>query len=137
MNTDRKTQCRKMIGKSYLYMGTEHEIQEVTPIEGDLFAVRTDKRTIKVSWGEIRSDFIPVTSRALEVRRQQVFAGLQVESNQMTALAATLLKKIEKTEKDPAFIDRARAINDQAKTLIDLKRLQLDILKTAIDVRDR
>lgn len=121
----------KMIGKTYLYGSENHTIKQIRRFEDDLYDVQTDKRTIRVSKSDIRKDFLPVhTPKEQTLILRQT---LHIENRTVGDLAAILMKNIEKVNSvgGEKHIDQAKAINEQAKVLIDLKRLQLDIIKTA------
>lgn len=47
----------------------------------------------------------------------------------MTALADVLLDNIEKCKNNPAFIEQARAINENARTLIEMQKVKLDMIR--------
>jgi hypothetical protein len=47
----------------------------------------------------------------------------------MGSLADTLLDTIERVRTDKTYIDQAQSINETAKTLIDLKRAQIELIR--------
>lgn len=121
----------KMIGRTYLYGGENYVIKDVTHVEDDLFDVRTDKRSLRLSAGELKKDFLPVHVPA---KRGNALAKLLENDSDMVNLSKVLSDSIKKLEKDATFIPQAQAINETAGKLIDLKKLQLDVIKTSRDL---
>ena len=117
-----------MIGGTYLYNGEQHTIQAIERFEDDLYNVITNKRSLRVSAGELRKDFKPVyvpkgkNGQALVLRVEE-------ELKPVESLSKVLLRNIEKIEKHAGYIPQANAINNQAKTLISIAKLKLDIVK--------
>jgi hypothetical protein len=124
---------KKMIGKTFLYMGTEYVVKEIATIEPDLYRIVTDKRIIRLTWAELQKDFMPVMTAKEKTTGVILYRGLQFETTQLRDLAAVLMENIKKVQADAKFIDQARSINQTAKTLIDLKRTQIEMVKLVKD----
>lgn len=123
------TQFNKMIGKTYLYMGKEVLIKDIKPIGNDLLQVVTPERAINVTIGELRREFLPIDREVEKKDGFMLYRGVQLESKEMSSLADVLMGTIKKVQEDKTYIDQAQTINDTAKTLIDLKRAQIELIR--------
>jgi len=119
-----------MVGKSYLYRGNEHKIRSVE-LNGDgRYVVKTDRTEIKLSAKEIRKEMLPIERGETAL----VLDKYTIESRvQMGSLSDVLMREIEKLQTDPKRIDQARAISETARTLIELKKTEIEMLKLAKD----
>jgi hypothetical protein len=63
-------------------------------------------------------------------------AGMQLDSSVIgqnaKALGDLIMENIAKVKKDPAYIPQANAINDQLKSLIELGKTQVEMVKTQL-----
>jgi hypothetical protein len=124
-----------MVGRTFLYSGTEYSVMKITHVEDDLYDVQTDKRTIRLSDGELRKEFLPVHVPTKKGTNGQALVKYLPDGKDMVDLSAVLNENIKKLQTDATFIDQARAINESAKTIIELKKLQLDVIRTARDLQ--
>ncbi len=126
----------QMIGKSFMYKTLTYAIQDIECVEDDLYAVTTDKRTIRVTSAELRNDLLPINemTKGKNGKHVQSMINALPEEKVFTDLVQTLQDNIKKIQNDPKYIPQASAINDQAKSIIDAKKLQLDVVKTARDL---
>lgn len=120
---------KKMIGKSYLYMGKEVEVKEVAPIGNDMLRVVTSDRAINVTHTELRKEFLPIDKELEKKAGVMLYRGVQLESKEMANLGEVLMSTIKKVQEEANYVKQARTINETAKTLIDLKRAQLELIK--------
>jgi len=118
-----------MPGKSFLYMGSEVKIERIEHQEDDLFKVITDKKEMLVSEEELIKDFMEIHSAEDEGRKLTVVDSVIQNNNQMHDLSAILMDNIKKVQQDPKYIDQAKAINDQVKTIVDIKKTQIEALR--------
>ena len=123
-----------MIGRSYTYKGYRHEVLDATHPEEDLYVIKTDKRTLRLTEEEVQKDLKPIkegnrVKDALALRNNVISDGRSLNS-----LSDILLENIKKVQADPKFIDQARATNETAKTIIDLKRAQLEAIRLAREI---
>lgn len=123
----------KMIGNTYLYRTEQYTVMNIVYVEDDLYDVETDRRTIRMNADLISKEFLPVQSPTRKKNTAALMKYLP-DDQSMVNLSAVINENIKKLQTDPKFIEQARAINEQAKTLIDLKKLQLDVIKTARDL---
>jgi hypothetical protein len=118
-----------MIGKMFLYMGTEYLVKEIAKVETDLYRLVTDKRIIRLTWSELQSDFMPVMTTKEKSTGVVLYRGLQLETAQLKDLGNVLMENIRKVQANAAYIGQAKSINESARTLIDLKRTQIEMVK--------
>lgn len=120
---------QKMIGRRYMYMAHEHTIKDIRPgKDPDLFVVLTDEnKTITVTLHDLRKDFLPSGPKRDGIQvYQQINASMPLDS-----LARTLEENIQKILADPKHIPQAKAVNETARELINLRKLQVDVLRIA------
>jgi len=120
---------KKMIGKSFLYMGTEYIVKEIAKIEVDLYRIVTDKRIIRLTWSELQKDFMPIMTAKEKSTGIILYRGLQLETAQLKDLGNILMDNIRKVQENAAYIGQAKSVNESARTLIDLKRTQIEMVK--------
>lgn len=118
----------KMIGKTYLYKAREHTIEDIETQESGLFKVTTNRTTLKVSEAEL-ADFLPVAAEMNGKDKLAIYQKLEAEAIPMSELSTVLMDNIKKLQTDPSFADQARAVNETAKTLIDIAKLKVEIMK--------
>ena len=58
-----------------------------------------------------------------------LYRGVQLESKEMASLGDVLMATIKKVQDDKTYVEQAVAINDTAKTVIDLKRAQIELIR--------
>lgn len=119
-----------MSGRTYLYNGRECTVQQVVHIEDDLFDVHTDQGTKRVNERDLKKAFLPVHGTNGSGQTMALIRAMK-ENMPMTQLSDTLLDTIEKVKADPKYVDQARAINETAKSLIEIGKLQVEIVRTA------
>jgi hypothetical protein len=115
-------------GKTYLYKGEQHEIQEVKFISSDLFDVYTDKRRIRVPKKEF-VEFLPVDVPKSSQMDKAMVLFAQQTNGPLESLADKLMKVIANIEENKDFIPQAEAINETAKNLIALQKTRIDLVK--------
>lgn len=125
---------RNMIGNSYLYRTDQYVIRDIVHVEDDLYDVLTDKRTIRVNARDLSKEFLPVQIPGNGKTNSVALMKLaKEEMAPIVSLADILTANIAKIQKDPGYIKQAKAINDQAKTIISIAKLKLDVIKLARD----
>jgi prophage DNA circulation protein len=122
-----------MIGKTFLYMGTEYVVKEIAKVETDLYRLVTDKRIIRLTWAELQKDFLPVMTAKEKSTGVVLYRGLQLETAQLKDLGNILMDNIRKVQENAAYINQAKSVNESARTLIDLKRTQIEMVKLVKD----
>ena len=115
-------------GKTYLYKGEQHEIQEVKFVNNDFYDVYTDKRRIRVTKKEF-VDFLPVDVPKNGSMDKAMILFAQQTNKPLESLADKLMKMIEKVEVDKNFIPQAEVINEIAKNLIALQKTRIELVK--------
>jgi hypothetical protein len=123
----------KMIGHTYLYKGGNYVIQDIEEEERNLFKVTTNTRVIRVNGKDLRKEFLPVEPRPDKKNALELYNAMQ-DNLPMKGLGTTLMDTIKKIQEDPKYIDQARAINETAKNLIEMKRVQVELVRTIKDL---
>ncbi len=118
-----------LIGKNFLYMGKEIHVKDVLWREDDLYHLVTDGKTIKLTSAEIHSDLQPIVAEQEKNDYLALHQGVNVQVKDIQDLSKTLLENIKKLGTDATFIPQAAAINEQAKTLIEIKRTQIEMVR--------
>ena len=119
----------KMIGRTFLYMANEVTIKDIRPGEDpDLFVVASvTGRTINVTASELRKGFLPT---GLKPTALEVYRDLD-ERLPLNDLVKALENNLQKITLDPAYLPQAKAVNETAKQLIELRKVQVEIAKIA------
>lgn len=121
---------KAMIGRTYLYMANYHTIEAIDELPGGvLLAVKTNLRTIKVPAKELRENFIPAPKSGGGQELVLAAKGLKVDNQDMKGLSDVLLDNIRRVQNDSEYIPQAKAINESAKTIIAIKKAQIDMVK--------
>ncbi len=123
----------KMIGGTYLYKGINYIIQSIEQEERNLFKITTDKRVIRVNGEDLRREFLPVEPRPDKKNALALYNAME-DNLPMKGLGTTLMDTIKKIQEDPKYIDQAKAINETAKNLIEMQRVQVDLVRTIKDL---
>lgn len=120
---------RKMMGATYLYNAREVKVQRIEHVEDDLYDVKPETgKTFRVNAATLKKEFLPVSDRKGE---SVALVRAMNENLPMKNLGQTLSETLDKLKSDPKYIDQARAINETAKTMIELGKLQVEIVRTA------
>jgi hypothetical protein len=121
----------KLIGKSYLHRTSEVIIRDMYDKDGYLEVI-TNKGKTRIEKSEFKEEFLPIeddSPNATPLALAKHF-GSDADMRGMQSLADVLMSNINKVNTDPAFIDQARAINESAKTLIELQRAKIELIQT-------
>lgn len=122
------SQFDKMVGGTYLYKGVELIVRDVELLDDGLVRIRTNKKIVNIEKGQIHKEFLPVSDSSRETQLAQYY-GFQKDDSQMGKLADVLLENIEKLRNSPAFIEQARVINENARTLIEMQKAKIEMVK--------
>lgn len=125
---------RSMVGKSYLYHSHEHQINDVTLKGDDLYEITTDKRKITLTVSEIEKEFLPIEDDGYD-KKLALFNKIQKEGIPLVDVSTELMAVIKKVKESPVYIHQAQTIILSAKALVDLKRLQIDLLRIMADLK--
>lgn len=118
-----------MIGGTYVYRNNEYTIKSIDFEEDENYKVTTlTGKVIRLSGGELLERFVPVRAGTDDSKAVVLFEKMNTDLSTKT-LISTLTDTLEKLKTDPAYIPQARAINETAKTIIDLGKLQVEIVR--------
>ncbi len=123
-----ETRLTNMIGKSYMYKTYIHRIAsfKITP---ETVIIGTDKEILVFNYRDINrnlEDFLEIED---EDENEQTSAITIFSKDSSSDFLNEIKQNIADIKKDPKNIEKAKAINDCLKTLIDFGRLQVETLK--------
>ena len=128
---------KSMVGNSYLYHAHEHQVMDVTQKGEDLYEIttdKTDKKKIALTVSEIEKEFLPIEDDGYD-KKLALFNKIQKEGIPLVDVSTELMAVIKKVKESPAYIHQAQTIILSAKALVDLKRLQIDLLRIMADLK--
>lgn len=123
-------QLNKLKGKDYLIKGDQHTFLRFQVGDAET-KITTDKKDFSVKNSETQ-DFInnmmEVESHAL-IRTSDYAPPVP---KQHVELSGILMDNIRRLQESPDFIPQANAINEQAKSMIDLCKAEIELAKVNI-----
>lgn len=122
------------IGGTFFYHAQERVIRDLYA-EKDQLVVITNKGTIRIKPDDFKKEFLPVDTDDDRSNAIIVHHGLDADTQVMKSLSEVLMSNIAKVNANPEFIDQARAINESAKTLIDLHKTKIDMIRLVREVK--
>jgi hypothetical protein len=128
-NSQIEQQLNKMIDGTYLYMGRTLLISGWDSYNGFVI-IFNDGPNIKFPLAEAPDEleaFMPAPDKVQQ--SAAVPAIIKKDMSRVNDLESTLMAQIDKIEEDPANIEAAKAIQAQAKTVLDIQKFKLDIVK--------
>lgn len=135
-----------MIGKDFRVGSEVIKILDIAHSDyKDLYRVTTASGVKKVSATELLNDYVDVNAKdrpvviKSETNKMAISnavhpvdkVNLDSNMSKMAGLADILFANIEKVREDPKYIAQAEAVNESAKQLISLSRLQIEMIKFA------
>lgn len=122
---------QEMINGTFTYQGKTHVIRSVTFDEvSGMYNVQTDSKLI-IETEKGMNEFRPHTEPDTP-RHESLVTSAKKQNNDLDTVGDLLLKSMKKVQEDPKQIDQALALGQQAQVFINLKKLQLDIVKTVL-----
>jgi hypothetical protein len=133
MNATEKLES--MIGETFMYRTMTIKIKG-TIINGSFIIVKTNvkdltfpnEKGIKPNIEDFIQECLPLSSEVEE----RGLSTLQKEIKPVADLQAILLNNIEKVQQDKDYIGQASAVNEMAKTLIDITKVRISIAKNLL-----
>lgn len=135
-----ESRLERMVDKQFLYRTNPCKVVNWC-IEDDKVILFTNKGKIDLVNADELKEFLPIDSTPTERPDNQALAGrtngngstsLQVipsNSEFLSSLSTTIKENIENVKNDRSYIAQASAINDSINTLINLAKLELQVLK--------
>lgn len=77
-----------------------------------------------------------ITIRKRESTAVEMYQKTLIGSGVMGTVAETLLNNIERIKEDASFIEQAKAIQQQADSLIDMAKMEVDMIKSFLKKED-
>jgi hypothetical protein len=122
---------QSMIGKTYMYHTFTHKILSYQ-VRSEGVTIISDKKWIVIPITKINAEleqFLPI-----EFEKEVVVALTLFESGNKKSLKDLVMNNIDKLQQDPKFIDQAKALNEQVKTMIAMAKLELETIKLKKDL---
>lgn len=120
---------KSMIGKTYLYNAKEIVVTNIRETDDGLIEVHTNKRIFTFEKSQLKKELLPVETKDDTDKQLQVYYGLKNDSEEMSKLVSILMNNIEKVQNDKSYIDQASAINENARTIIEMQKVKVDMIK--------
>ena len=118
---------QSMLNKNWMYNTRNHKLLSYKLTEDKVILV-TDKEWIDVPITKINqklSEFLPAPEEVQSEMSVILFKG-----NGKASLKDLIYENIEKIKADTAYIPKAKALNEQVKTVIEMAKLELLIKKS-------
>lgn len=118
----------QMIGKTYMYNAKEYIIEGAS-YSGDYMFVDTNKKVFRFHKDEVQkkaSQFLPIDNTK---PAKQAPAGIAPQISSLKTVTESLIECIEIVKRDPNYIKQANSINSTIKTITQVMRLELDMMK--------
>lgn len=115
-----------MQNKTWMYNSRLHKIINYK-INDENVQIVTDKEWFTFPLTKINSvleQFLPAEEEKPSETRVAIFNG-----NGKTSLRELVLENIENIRKDASYIPKAKALNEQVKTMIEMAKLEIDYKK--------
>lgn len=121
-----------MINKRFIHNGVNIRINNINHQESDIYEIITDKKAFLASEEELVKDFHPLDEKG--EANLELYRGIQFNVSTLDDLSTTLMDNIKKVQEDPKHIDQARATNEIAKAVIDIKKVQIEAIRLMKDI---
>jgi len=118
-----KERLEQLIGNTYLYDNLQIKIQNVKKVSGT-FVVMTDKRTFNMYEAEA-NEFIN------KLKQVNAFKNMNTEITEIPKddkIQQIIFDAIARVKNDKEYIQQANAISNLTTQLINIKKLELQIL---------
>ena len=119
----------EMIGKTYMYNAKEYIIEGAS-YSGDYMFVDTDKKVFRFHKDDVQkkaSQFLPIDNT--KPVKKEVVKEIAPQINSLRTVTDHLIECISKVKEDPNYIKQANSINSTIKTITQVMRLELDMMK--------
>lgn len=128
MSKELLKQLREMVGRTYQYREGKYMITDVFLEEGYV-KLETDNGHLKVTEKELKL-FQDLTIEVVPAGAITLSAELKTEFASCNKIADVIMDTIEKVKTDAKYVPQAKEINSAVKNLIDLKRVQVEMVST-------
>ena len=113
-------------GRMYMYNGENYIIKQIMKTEDGYLDVFTDKKKIRISPIEQR-EFLPVDAPVKPDK--DLISYIKQQNQPLNNLSTKLTGMIDQIEAGTLDIKKAKAINDTARSIIQLAKTQIDFMK--------
>lgn len=115
---------QQMVNKTWMHNARNHKLLS-SKINGEKVILVTDKEWIEVPLTKINqklSEFLPV-----DEPKESELSVVLFKGNGKASLKDLIYENIDNIKKDPSYIPKAKALNEQVKTIIEMAKLELQI----------
>lgn len=131
-----ETVLEKMIGKQFSYNGNAHRFFRFRCEETEFF-ITTDKADLNVDNSDAEKFFsncLPIADDAHLPTTVKQQTTIQQTSSKLSKI---IFGNIEKLKEDASYIPQAQAINEQLKSMVDLGKAEIEMMKLQVMLRNK
>lgn len=129
-----ETVLEKMIGKQFSYNGNAHRFFRFKCDETEFF-ITTDKSDLNVDNEDAEKFFANCLPIAEDFHLPTTVKAQTAVQQNSSKLSGIIFDNIEKLNKDAGFIPQAQAINEQLKSMVDLGKAEIEMMKLQVMLR--
>lgn len=115
---------QQMVNKTWMHNARNYKLLSFK-INGEKVILVTDKEWIEVPLTKINqklSEFLPV-----DEPKESELSVVLFKGNGKASLKDLIYENIDNIKKDSSYIPKAKALNEQVKTIIEMAKLELQI----------
>jgi hypothetical protein len=128
-------QIKNLVGKKIFYFAKDYEVLAVYD-NGTNITVATDKKMFTIEQNKV-VDFYKSVEIIGEVKSVQKIQATEtametakaIDKSKLNSLTDILFESIKKIKEDKEYIPQADSINSQAKTIIDIAKTEIEMIK--------
>lgn len=113
-------------GRMYMYNGENYIIKHIVRTTDGYLDIFTDKKKIRITPTEQR-EFLPVDAPVKA--NEDIVLYMKEQNKPLESLSTKLTGMIEKIETGTLDIKKAKAINETARSIIQLAKTQIDFVR--------
>lgn len=123
--------AKQLKGQSVMYRTETYFVKDIRVDDEGTHVLTTDKGILKLTSSQVANDLLPVADEETPeaTQRSLVMRLTADDANDIKELSAMVMDGIRRVQQDPEFIDQARAINEGAKVIVDIKKLVIDAVR--------
>ena len=118
-------------GRSFMYRADTIHVVDYRP-EGGKVTIVTDKKWFDFSYEKIEgflNELLPVEQDAENERGMLMVRQAKTTTSSINELRTVLMNSIEQVQKSKDYIPQAQEINSNVKSIIDIAKTEIEVLK--------
>lgn len=126
-----KERAKNLVGCTFMYRAKTYKLLQVYDNNQKL-TLATDRKVFEIENDELTDFFDEVLDVDAETESlEQVRKEIQSVSNKtvLKGLSEILFDNIQKIQESPHYIEQADAINNQAKSIINIAKVEIGLMK--------